>query len=154
ALSGPQDCVVAMADEFERRRRLVVERLGAIADLRTATPTGAFYVFPDVSAFFGRRGPDGPVRTASEVATYLLRHAGVAAVPGDPTPGERPPEGAGRPGAGRDGWRHRGERARAGRERWAGRGRESRSRSRAAKARRGVPEGSVDPRLRLPLTCG
>ena len=83
ALSGPQDCVVAMADEFERRRRLVVERLGAIADLRTATPTGAFYVFPDVSAFFGRRGPDGPVRTASEVATYLLRHAGVAAVPGE-----------------------------------------------------------------------
>ena len=61
----------------------MVERFGAIADLRTATPTGAFYVFPDVSAFFGRRGPDGPVRTASEVATYLLRHAGVAAVPGE-----------------------------------------------------------------------
>ena len=83
ALSGPQDCVVTMAEEFERRRRLVVERLGAIPELRTATPTGAFYVFPDVSAFFGRRGPDGPVRTASEIATYLLRHAGVAAVPGE-----------------------------------------------------------------------
>jgi len=72
-----------MAEEFERRRRLVVERLGAIPNLRTATPTGAFYAFPDVSAFFGRRGPDGAVRTASEVATYLLRHAGVAAVPGE-----------------------------------------------------------------------
>ena len=83
ALSGPQDCVVAMADEFERRRRLVVERLGAIADLRTATPTGAFYVFPDVSAFFGRRGPGGRIVSAADLAMYLLRHAGVAVVPGE-----------------------------------------------------------------------
>jgi len=83
ALSGPQECVAAMAEEFEQRRRLVIERLGAIPNLRMATPTGAFYAFPDVSGFFGRHGPDGPVRTASEVATYLLRHAGVAAVPGE-----------------------------------------------------------------------
>src|SRR5439155_20296121 len=65
------------------RRRLAVERPAAIAARRTATRPGAFYVFPGVSAFFGRRGRDGPVRTGSEVATYLLRHAGVAAVPGE-----------------------------------------------------------------------
>ena len=36
-----------------------------------------------MSAFLGRRGPDGPVGTASDLATYLLRHAGVAVVPGE-----------------------------------------------------------------------
>jgi aspartate aminotransferase len=51
--------------------------------VRTTVPEGAFYIFPDVSAFFGRRGPDGPVDTAAALATYLLRHAGVAVVPGE-----------------------------------------------------------------------
>jgi aspartate aminotransferase len=83
ALAGPQDSVVAMAREFAARRDLVVERLRGIPGLRTTPPDGAFYVFPDASDFFGRRGPDGPVATASDLATYLLRHAGVAVVPGE-----------------------------------------------------------------------
>ena len=83
ALSGPQQSVEAMAAEFGRRRVLVIERLKAIPGVRTTTPEGAFYVFPDVSAFFGQRGPDGVVATAADMATYLLRHAGLAIVPGE-----------------------------------------------------------------------
>jgi len=83
ALTGPQDSVVEMAREFAARLDLVVNGLRRIPGVRTTLPQGAFYVFPDVSEFFGRRGPDGPVASAGEMATYLLRHAGVAVVPGE-----------------------------------------------------------------------
>ena len=83
ALTGPQEGVAAMAREFQARRDLVVGRLREIPGVKTTVPDGAFYVFPDVSAYFGRQGPDGPVRTANDLATYLLRHAGVAVVPGE-----------------------------------------------------------------------
>ena len=83
ALSGPQECVHAMAREFLARRDLVVEGLRAIPGVQTTKPEGAFYVFPDFSAFFGRRGPDGEVASASDLGAYLLRHASVASVPGE-----------------------------------------------------------------------
>jgi aspartate aminotransferase len=83
ALAGPQDCVRVMAREFLARRDLVVDGLRAIPGVRTTRPEGAFYVFPDVSAFFGRRGPDGVVHSASDLGSYLLRHASVATVPGE-----------------------------------------------------------------------
>ncbi len=83
ALTGPQDCVAAMAREFLARRDLVMTCLATIPRLETVRPGGAFYVFPDVSAYFGRQGPDGPIATAQDLATYLLRHAGVATVPGE-----------------------------------------------------------------------
>ncbi len=83
ALVGSQRSVDVMGAEFAGRRALVVERLRAIPGLHTTVPGGAFYVFPDVSAFFGRQGPDGVVATAGDMATYLLRHVGVAVVPGE-----------------------------------------------------------------------
>lgn len=83
ALTGPQECVHAMAREFLARRDLVVEGLRAIPGVETTKPEGAFYVFPDFSAFFGRRGPDGVVASASDLGAYLLRHASVASVPGE-----------------------------------------------------------------------
>jgi aspartate aminotransferase len=83
ALTGPQECVHAMAREFLARRDLVVEGLRAIPGVQTTKPEGAFYVFPDFSAFFGRRGPDGEVASASDLGAYLLRHASVASVPGE-----------------------------------------------------------------------
>jgi aspartate aminotransferase len=83
ALTGPQECVHAMAREFLARRDLVVEGLRAIPGVQTTKPEGAFYVFPDFSAFFGRRGPDGAVASASDLGAYLLRHASVASVPGE-----------------------------------------------------------------------
>jgi aspartate aminotransferase len=83
ALTGPQECVDAMAREFQQRLALMIPGLRKIAGVRTTEPEGAFYIFPDVSAFFGRKGPDGPIRTATDLAMYLLRHAGVATVPGE-----------------------------------------------------------------------
>jgi len=83
ALTGPQECVRAMATEFLARRDLVVERLRQIPGVRTTKPEGAFYVFPDFSAFFGKRGPDGEVASAGDLGAYLLRHASVATVSGE-----------------------------------------------------------------------
>lgn len=83
ALNGPLDGVHAMAKEFLARRDMVVRRLREIPDVETTLPEGAFYVFPDFGAYFGRRGPDGPITSAQDLATYLLRHASVATVPGE-----------------------------------------------------------------------
>lgn len=84
ALEGPQACVEEMAREFKARRDLVVRLLRALPAVRTTVPGGAFYVFPDVSAFFGRRTAEGqPIVSATDVAMYLLRQVAVASVPGE-----------------------------------------------------------------------
>jgi len=84
ALAGPQTCVDEMAREFKARRDLVVRLLRAIPGVRTTVPGGAFYVFPDVSAFYGRRTVEGQaITSATDVAMYLLRQVAVASVPGE-----------------------------------------------------------------------
>jgi aspartate aminotransferase len=83
ALTGPQESVGAMAQAFEQRRNFVVQRLNAISGITSNTPRGAFYVFPNIAALFGRRTQGRPLTTAAEVADYLLDTAGVAVVPGD-----------------------------------------------------------------------
>jgi aspartate aminotransferase len=84
ALEGPQGCVDEMAQEFAARRDLVVRLLRQIPGVRTTVPGGAFYVFPDVSTFFGRKTTEGqPVASATDVAMYLLRQVAVASVPGE-----------------------------------------------------------------------
>ncbi|HEX2044845.1 MAG TPA: pyridoxal phosphate-dependent aminotransferase, partial [Gaiellaceae bacterium] len=69
ALTGPQEPVRAMVDEFRRRRDLVVEGLNALPGVACRTPQGAFYVFPNVS---------GAPLPAPELASRLLEEAGVA----------------------------------------------------------------------------
>ena len=54
-----------------------------IPGVHTVKPEGAFYVFPDFSAHFGRRGPEGVIASGDDLGAYLLRHASVATVPGD-----------------------------------------------------------------------
>jgi aspartate aminotransferase len=83
ALSGPQESVSVMAQAFEHRRNFVVQRLNAIPGITSNTPRGAFYIFPNIAALFGRRANGKPLTTAAEVADYLLDSAGVAVVPGD-----------------------------------------------------------------------
>ncbi|MGQ0810566.1 MAG: pyridoxal phosphate-dependent aminotransferase [Nitrospiraceae bacterium] len=73
-----------MVGEFDRRRRYMVERLNKISGMRCRMPSGAFYAFPNVSGTFNRRGQNSPLTSASDVATYLLREARVAVVPGEP----------------------------------------------------------------------
>ena len=84
ALAGPQACVDEMAREFKARRELVVRLLRQIPGVRTTMPGGAFYVFPDVSAFYGRKTPEGQaIASATDLAMYLLRQVAVASVPGE-----------------------------------------------------------------------
>lgn len=83
ALEGPQDCVEEMRREFDRRRRAMVARLRAIPGVTCYEPQGAFYAFPDVSAYLGRRAPGGKT-IADDVALcdYLLDQGRIAVVPG------------------------------------------------------------------------
>jgi aspartate aminotransferase len=79
ALKGPQQCVEDMRREYVKLRDHVVNGLRAIPGIRCTLSQGAFYAYPNVSAFFGRSG----VRSAAEVAGKLLRETFVAAVPGE-----------------------------------------------------------------------
>lgn len=83
AITGPQDDLERMRLEFDRRRRSMVDGLRAIPGVTCVEPQGAFYAFPDVTAFLGRRTPDGKT-IADDVALcdYLLDEARVAVVPG------------------------------------------------------------------------
>jgi aspartate aminotransferase len=72
-----------MVDAFEKRRDLVVGLLREIDGLKTNLPTGAFYVFPDVSSFFGKSANGRTVNNATELSMYLLDEALVALVSGE-----------------------------------------------------------------------
>lgn len=73
ALFGPRDEVNAMVAEFKRRRDVIVEGLNAIPGIRCQKPSGAFYVFPNVSSFG---------KSSKFLANYLLEEAGVALLSG------------------------------------------------------------------------
>jgi aspartate aminotransferase len=82
AITGPQDCVAEMREAFDARRREMVRRLNAIEGVRCAEPQGAFYAFPDVSAYVGRKGPDGAAISDDVALCDYLVERGVAVVPG------------------------------------------------------------------------
>ena len=84
ALNGPQECVAEMCQEFAKRRDYVSGRLRSIPGLTFAEPGGAFYVFFNVSSYFGKPvGGGSPVNDATEFCTALLERAHVALVSGD-----------------------------------------------------------------------
>ena len=82
ALNGPQDFIVTMLEEFDRRRRFLVDELKAIPGVSCLKPTGAFYVFPNVSSFYGRSADGQKISSSSDLAMYLLDKANVALVHG------------------------------------------------------------------------
>ena len=73
-----------MTVEFDRRRRLMVDRLNAMPGVRCRLPEGAFYAFPNMSGVLQRRGNQGQVTSPAALAEYLLREARIAVVPGEP----------------------------------------------------------------------
>ena len=83
ALHGPQDEVVMMVQEFEKRRNVIVDRLNSITGIKCLKPQGAFYVFPDISGLFGKMSNDKKLASPCDVADYLLEEAKVAVVPGE-----------------------------------------------------------------------
>jgi aspartate aminotransferase len=83
ALSGPQECVGEMRGQFDERRREMVRRLRAIPGVSLCEPRGAFYCFPDLSAYVGRRTPEGaPLADDVALCNYLVEAGRVAIVPG------------------------------------------------------------------------
>jgi aspartate aminotransferase len=82
ALVGDQEPTRRMRDEFALRRRVILDRLTAMPGLRCSSPEGAFYVFPNVSALYGKRANGAPITDSTQFAAYLLEAARIAVVPG------------------------------------------------------------------------
>ena len=72
-----------MVAAFHSRRDLVVGLLKEIPGVKINVPEGAFYVFPDVSSFFGKTLKGVEIKNADDLSMYLLEHANVATVTGD-----------------------------------------------------------------------
>jgi len=72
-----------MVEEFKKRRKKVLELISQIPGVVCSEPAGAFYVFPDVHAFFGKKTPTGElISDADELCMYLLNDAHVSSVSG------------------------------------------------------------------------
>ncbi|NLY25282.1 MAG: pyridoxal phosphate-dependent aminotransferase [Bacteroidales bacterium] len=83
AYTGDQSCVSEMRTAFERRRNLIVELLGQIPGLKVNNPMGAFYIFPECTGYLGKSYNGKIIKTATDLAMYLLEEAHVACVGGD-----------------------------------------------------------------------
>jgi aspartate aminotransferase len=83
AISGPQNDIAGMVREFHQRRDVIVEQLNAISGMRCLKPQGAFYVFPNISAFLGKTVDGKKLASPCDLADYLLEAAQVAVVPGE-----------------------------------------------------------------------
>jgi aspartate aminotransferase len=83
AITGPDDEIEGMRLEFDRRRRLMLDGLRSIRGVTCTEPKGAFYAFPDISAFLGRKTPSGRrIDDDQALCDFLLDEARVAVVPG------------------------------------------------------------------------
>lgn len=82
AYNGPQECVAEMREAFRRRRDLVVRMAREIPGLKVNEPQGAFYLFPEVSAYIGKRFGDKVIADDNDLCMYLLEEAHVATVSG------------------------------------------------------------------------
>ena len=83
ALDAPVEKIQYMVEEFKSRRKLIIELLSEIKGFILNEPKGAFYVFPDISYFFGKELNGNLIKNASDFAIYLLENAHVATVTGD-----------------------------------------------------------------------
>ncbi len=83
ALNGDQEPTKAMAQAYLRRRDMVLELLKEIPGIKTDTPEGAFYIFPDVSEYFGKANGETTIQHASDFSMYLLNKAHVSTVSGE-----------------------------------------------------------------------
>jgi aspartate aminotransferase len=83
AIEGPTDELEKMRVEFDKRRKVMVARLREIPGVKCVEPKGAFYAFPDLSAFIGRKTAEGKVIDNDlTLCEYLIEAARVAVVPG------------------------------------------------------------------------
>ncbi len=83
ALTGDQKCTRDMNQAFKRRRDYVLSRIAKMKGVRCDSPDGAFYVFPDMSSFYGKTFDGKKISGSSDMALYLLEKGQIATVPGD-----------------------------------------------------------------------
>jgi len=83
ALQGGKTSALEMTEAYHRRRDLVLGLMAEIPGFKTSVPDGAFYVFPDVSYYFGKRYEDKVINSADDLSMYLLTDAHVALVSGE-----------------------------------------------------------------------
>ncbi len=83
AITGDQEPTRKMAETYKRRRQLVLDGLKEIPGIKSNSPGGAFYVFPDISYFFGKSDGENTINSAEDLAMYLLNNAHVSVVTGD-----------------------------------------------------------------------
>src|SRR5947209_11016396 len=77
AITGPQDCVEKMKKDYIQLRDLPLGHLSLIPDVTCVKPEGAFYVYPNVSVYFGK----SVINSAADVAKRLLHEAQVVTIP-------------------------------------------------------------------------
>ena len=82
AYDGPQDCIKLMREAFERRRDLIVALAKEIPGWKVNKPEGAFYLFPEVSSYIGKKYGDKEIKDSGDYVMYLLEEAHVACVDG------------------------------------------------------------------------
>ena len=82
ALTGPDDLVSIMVREYDCRRRYIVDRLNAMEGVSCLLPEGAFYVFPDVSAVYGRSFRGRLIAGSAAFCDYMLDEWNIAIIPG------------------------------------------------------------------------
>lgn len=83
ALNNPPSKIQYMVDAFKKRRSLILELLADIPGIQANEPDGAFYVFPDISYYFGKTLQGKTINNAGDFALFLLEHANVATVTGE-----------------------------------------------------------------------
>jgi len=82
ALNGDQSCVKEMRDAFLRRRDLILKHVNSIEGVKCTKPGGAFYVFPDMSAYIGKSVDGRKIENDMDLCIYLLEVGHIATVPG------------------------------------------------------------------------
>lgn len=82
ALDGDPQVVENMRQAFERRKKLIVGLVSEIPGIRLAIPDGAFYIFPDVSAFYGKQYNGFVIKNSDDMSLFLLDQGHIATVPG------------------------------------------------------------------------
>lgn len=83
ALNGNMETTQEMAAAYLRRRDLVLNLLNEIPGVKTYVPNGAFYIFPDISEFFGKSDGETTINNAEDFCMYILNHAHVSLVTGE-----------------------------------------------------------------------
>lgn len=83
ALKGGRESAEMMTEAYKRRRDMVLELMKGIPGIKTYVPSGAFYIFPDMSEFFGKSCEGYEIRNSMDLSLFLLNDAHVALVSGD-----------------------------------------------------------------------